>query len=94
VLDVQLVDIVGHGFTAWQKLLPELKQAGHLASPHAWGNALKTNYVAHLAAGCGGVLSIEGVTCSSEDVDLGDYPLKDGKLTVSDAPGFGMKLKM
>jgi len=92
VLDVQLVDIVGYGFTPWRELLPKLIQAGHLASPHAWGHALKTNYVAHLAAGYGGVLTIEGVTCSSKDVDLGDYPLKDGKLTVSDAPGFGMKL--
>jgi L-alanine-DL-glutamate epimerase-like enolase superfamily enzyme len=93
LLDVQLVDIVGHGFTAWRKLMPELKRQQVLASPHAWGSLLKTYYVSHLTAGLGNVVTIEGVTCTSDDVDFGDYRLKDGRLTVSDAPGFGMKLR-
>jgi L-alanine-DL-glutamate epimerase-like enolase superfamily enzyme len=93
VLDVQLVDVVGFGFTPWRSLLTRLKQQGHLASPHAWGSALKTNYVSHLAAGIGSVVTVEGVTCSSRDVDLSGYKLADGKLSVSQAPGFGMMLK-
>lgn len=93
ILDVQLVDVVGYGYTAWRKLLTLLKHQGQLSSPHAWGNALKTNYTAHLAAGIGGVLTIEGVTCQSKDVDLSGYKLASGKLTVSQAPGFGMTLK-
>ena len=63
-----------------------------LSSPHAWGNRLKTNYIAHIAAGLGGVTTIEGVTCFSDDIDYGDYKIVDGRLRVSDAPGFGMKL--
>ena len=31
-------------------------------------------------------------TCSSDDVDLSGYQLNDGKLIVSNRPGFGMKL--
>lgn len=92
LLDVQLVDIVGYGFTAWRKLMPELKRRKVLASPHAWGHLLKTHYVAHLTAGLGNVVTIEGVTCHSEDVDFGGYRLEDGKLILPDDPGFGMKL--
>jgi D-galactarolactone cycloisomerase len=62
------------------------------SSPHCWGNRLKTNYTAHLSAGLGNVCTIEGVTCESDDIDYGDYQINNGKLSVSDAPGFGMKL--
>ena len=72
--------------------MQKLKKQGVLTSPHAWGTQLKSYYTAHLAAGLGNVVTIEGVTCTSPDVDFGDYHLKEGKLVVSDEPGFGMKL--
>ncbi|HOM76493.1 MAG TPA: enolase C-terminal domain-like protein [Anaerohalosphaeraceae bacterium] len=93
LVDVALQDICGYGFTAWRKYMTVLKDIGVKASPHAWGSRLKTHYTAHLAAGLGNVLTIEGVTCTSDDVDFGDYPLKDGKLVTSSAAGFGMTLK-
>ncbi len=93
LIDVSLQDVCGYGFTAWRKLIPVLQEIGATSSPHAWGSRLKTNYTAHLASGLGNVVTIEGVTCTSEDVDFGDYVLKDGKLMTSEAPGFGMKLK-
>lgn len=92
ILDAVLHDTQGYGFTPWRKLMPKLVEANASASPHAWGDRFKTNYTVHLAAGLGNCCTIEGVTCESDDVDFGDYPLKDGKITVSDAPGFGMKL--
>lgn len=91
-LDVMLVDTVGHGFSRWISLQNELQSMGVLSSPHAWGDKLKTNYTAHLAAGLGGIETIEGVTCFSEDIDYGDYKLENGKIRVSDKPGFGMTL--
>lgn len=93
LLDVNLYDVGGHGFTAWRALLPKLKQMGVTASPHAWGTRLKTNYAAHLATGLGNVVTIEGVTCASDAVDFGDYRFEDGKLVTSAAPGFGMSLR-
>lgn len=93
LIDVSLQDVCGLGFTAWRRLMPELKKIGATSSPHAWGSRLKTQYTAHLASGLGNVVTIEGVTCTSSDVDFGDYPLKDGKLITSAAPGFGMTLK-
>ncbi|MCK5175412.1 MAG: mandelate racemase/muconate lactonizing protein, partial [Planctomycetes bacterium] len=84
--------ICGYGFSNWRKLMPQLIDRAIPTSPHTWGNALKSNYTAHLAAGMGNVLTIEGVTCSSADVDLSGYELADGLLTCPDGPGFGMQL--
>lgn len=92
LLDVHLTDIEGLGFTNWRRLMPELKKLGALASPHAWGSLLKTNYTAHLAGGLGNTVTIEGVTSSSDEVDLSGYIIKDGKLIPPSAPGFGMSL--
>ena len=92
LVDVALQDICGYGFTAWRRYMPVLKKIGVVASPHAWGSRLKTHYTAHLATGLGNVVTIEGVTCSSDDVDFGDTVLKTGKLVTSPSPGFGMVL--
>jgi D-galactarolactone cycloisomerase len=92
LLDVNLQDISGYGFTKWIKLMAEIKNMGLLASPHAWGSAIKTNYCAHLCGAFGSTATIEGVTCTSVDVGLTDYKLKGGKLIPSSKPGFGMEL--
>ncbi|PRD57497.1 enolase C-terminal domain-like protein [Sphingobacterium gobiense] len=92
LLDVHLTDIEGLGFTNWRRLMPELQALGAQASPHAWGSLLKTNYTAHLAGGLGNTITIEGVTSSSDEVDLSGYTIKDGKLIPPSTPGFGMSL--
>jgi len=65
---------------------------GLKTSPHAWGSAIKTNYISHLSGAFGTTATIEGVTCTSDDVDLTGYRLKKGKLVPSSKPGFGMEL--
>ena len=92
IADVHLTDIIGHGFTPWRKLMPELIEMGVSASPHAWGSLFKTYYISHLAGAYGNTPTIEGVTCSSKEVDFGEYKLEQGKLTPSSEPGFGMRL--
>ncbi|MEN1679741.1 MAG: enolase C-terminal domain-like protein [Planctomycetota bacterium] len=92
VLGACLHDVHGFGFTPWRRLMPKLAELGCKASPHAWGTRLKTHYVAHLAAGLGNCVTVEGVTCESDAIDYGEYPLVEGRLRVSDKPGFGMKL--
>jgi L-alanine-DL-glutamate epimerase-like enolase superfamily enzyme len=92
LMDVHLTDIQDIGYTGWRKLMPELKRLKVFASPHAWGSQIKTNAVAHLTGAYGNTVTIEGVTCISDDVDLGNYQLKNGKLIPSSAPGFGMQL--
>jgi L-alanine-DL-glutamate epimerase-like enolase superfamily enzyme len=91
-MDVYLADIVGLGFTPWRKLMPSLIETGMLTSPHGWGSMIKTHYITHISAGMGNVCTVEGATITSDDIDLGNYPIADGKITVSEDPGFGMKL--
>ncbi len=92
LIDICLLDIMGFGFTPWRKMMPELKRKKILASPHNWGDFMKTIYTVQLTGALGNTATIEGVTCSSDDVDFGDYKLKGGRYTPSEAPGFGMKL--
>jgi L-alanine-DL-glutamate epimerase-like enolase superfamily enzyme len=93
-LDVHLTDIQGYGFTKWRALMPELKKLKCQSSPHAWGHMMKSVYIAHMSSGMGNVVTIEGVTCKSDQVDFGSNILRNGKLCTSNAPGFGMTLHL
>ena len=92
IISVFIQDITSLGLTKWISLMSDVKAMGIKASPHAWGSAVKTNYCAHLAGAFGNTATIEGVTCTSDDVDLTGYTLKKGKLIPSSKPGFGMEL--
>lgn len=92
LIDVCITDLMGLGFTPWRRLMPDLEKRGILASPHAFGEQFKSYYTAHLTGGLGNTVTIEGVPCTSDDVDFGDYRIAGGKLIPSAAPGFGMKL--
>jgi len=95
LIDVLQMDIAGFGFTAWRKIMPELKEMGILASPHTWGDPLKVYYTAQLAAGLGNVLAVEGIPSRTYGVDLSLYRLDNGVLHIpEDTPGFGMRLKV
>ncbi|MDR2563633.1 MAG: mandelate racemase/muconate lactonizing enzyme family protein, partial [Prevotellaceae bacterium] len=88
LLDVYLDDISGYGFTRWRKLAPQLKAIGMMASPHAWGDTVKSFYITHYAGAYGNTPTIEGVTCFSDDVDLSAYQLKRGRIVPPALPGF------
>ena len=92
IMNAYLPDIRGFGFTRWRHIVDELKSYKMLASPHAFGSMLKTHYITHIAAAFGNVITIEGVTCFSDQIEFGDYKISNGKVRVSSAPGFGMKL--
>ncbi len=92
IVRVLLQDISGYGFTRWIRKMRVLALAGTMASPHAWGSAIKTNYIAHLSGALGNTPTIEGVTCTSDDIDLSGYRLSNGKIIPSTGPGFGMDL--
>jgi len=92
IVDTYLNDVHAYGITNWMKAMPTIKKANADGSPHTWGDRLKTHYTMHLAAGLGNISTVEGVTCISDDIDYGNYPIKDGKISVSREPGFGMKL--
>src|SRR3954447_1105814 len=88
LVDVALMDVTGHGLTAWRRTMPHLAATGAEASPHAWGLPLKTLFAAHLAAGLGNVPIVEGVP--GHTLGTGDYTLEDRYVVLSDQPGFGL----
>ena len=92
LIDVHLTDLMGYGFTPWRQLMPELKKLGILASPHAFGELFKSCYTAHLTGGLGNTVTIEGVPCTSEEVDFSNYKIADGKFIPPNKPGFGVIL--
>ncbi len=95
LVDVVLMDTHIFGFTAWRDYLKKMKSGEKkgLASPHNWGWQLKTIYCAHLAAAYPDLIpTIEGVGDTTEGIEYTGYTMKDGMLTVPDAPGFGMEL--
>lgn len=92
LIDVHITDIMGYGFTPWRKIMPELQKLGILASPHAFGEQLKSFYTAHLTGALGNTVTIEGVPCTCEDVDFSLYKIVNSEFIPPKAPGFGMKL--
>jgi L-alanine-DL-glutamate epimerase-like enolase superfamily enzyme len=71
--------------------MPVLQQIGVQASPHAWGLPLKTLYAAHVAAGLGNVVTVEGVPGTAATIDATAYRLENGRLYLPDLPGWGIK---
>lgn len=93
LVDVLQPDVCGFGFTAWRRLMPQIVTNGCLASPHAWGDVVKTHYCAHLAAAYPHhIPCVEAVLGCSEGVDDSAYALSESMLAVPDKPGFGMEL--
>ena len=76
-----------------RKLMKEIEANGWMASPHAWGQVVKTHYCAHLAAAYPHHIPfIESVLGESEGVVYGGYELNNGVMTLPNKPGFGMDL--
>ena len=92
LVDVFLLDLGIVGFSNWRRIMPELQEAGVQAAPHTWAWAPRTYYAAHLAAGAGNVLIVEGIPARSEQIDYGDWRIEGGRLHVPEIPGWGLKL--
>lgn len=94
LVDVIQPDIIGYGFTPWRKLLEECQRRGILASPHAWGNALKTIYCAHLAAAYPfHIPCVEGILGVTNGADVSAYGFENGIMHLPRASGFGVELE-
>ena len=90
LLDLFLQDILGYGFSNWIELLPRITKLGVLASPHCWKSLTKTIYAAYFGMAFGHVPTVEGVTCTSKDLDFGGCRIENGYFIPSEKPGFGI----
>jgi L-alanine-DL-glutamate epimerase-like enolase superfamily enzyme len=93
LIDVCVFDIGTLGYTRWRRAMPTLQQAGILAAPHLWGCTPKPFYCAHLAAGAGNVLIVEGIPGVGQNLDYSQFKIVGGKIHVPDRPGFGLVYK-
>jgi L-alanine-DL-glutamate epimerase-like enolase superfamily enzyme len=92
LVHVFLLDLGIVGYTRWRHIMPKLKAAGVLASPHTWAWTPRSYYAAHLAAGVGNVVIVEGIPGKATGVDYSAYKFVDGKLQMPNVPGFGLSL--
>ncbi len=92
LVDVLLLDLGIVGYTRYRHIMPELAKAGVLASPHTWMWTPRPYYTAHLAAGAGNVLIVEGIPGGAQGVDYSAFTFADGNLEMPDKPGFGLGL--
>lgn len=92
LIDVLLMDVLSYSLTAWRGIIRHLDELGVAASPHAWGQPVKTLYAAQMAAGLGNIAVVEGVPGTTRGVDVSAYALDDGTITVPDLPGTGLDL--
>lgn len=85
------LDLAIVGFTRWREVMPELAAADVQASPHTWAGTPRPFYAAHLAAGVGNVLIVEGIPGTATGMDYAAHRFVDGRLVLADLPGFGLR---
>jgi L-alanine-DL-glutamate epimerase-like enolase superfamily enzyme len=54
---------------------------------------MRTFQAAQLAGGAGGIDIVEGIPAVTAGVDSSAYSMRDGRLLLPDAPGFGLELR-
>jgi len=84
------MDIGRLGLTPWRRIIREAGRALRF-SPHTCCNPLKIVYAAHLLAGTGGAAPLEAFAADC-DVVSQHLSFAEGRLALSDAPGFGLTL--
>lgn len=94
LVDVFNMDLSGVGLTQWRRVMPELVKAGVTASPHTWAGTPRPYYCAHLAAGVGNVLIVEGIPGTATGMDYSAWKFDNGNLVVPDEAGFGLRLSL
>lgn len=93
LVDVFLLDLGIIGFSRWRAVMPELVQAGGQASPHTWVWSPRPYYTAHVAAGLGNVVIVEGIPAHAKGVDYSAYKFdSNGAFIMPASPGFGLGL--
>ena len=94
LVNVFNMDLTGVGFTRRRRVMDELVKAGVTASPRTWAGTPRPYYCAHLAAGVGNVPIVEGIPGTAAGMDYSAWQFDNGKLVVSDEPGFGLRLSL
>jgi L-alanine-DL-glutamate epimerase-like enolase superfamily enzyme len=92
IVDVIQYDIFGHGFTRWLETGRQLDEWDARSAPHHYGGHYGNYAACHLAGAIRGFLYVEWDEAATPGLEASGYSLRDGWVSVPDAPGFGLEL--
>ena len=92
LLDVVQCDILQAGFTPWLKLGRALDAMGVASAPHHFGRYIGNFVSGHLAGAIKGFKYVEWDEATVPGLTMPGYHFHDGRLRLSDEPGFGISL--
>ena len=92
LVDVVQYDIFGHGLMRWLATGKRLDEWGAGSAPHHYGGHLGNHVSCHLAPALRGFTFVEWDEAAVPGLDTSAYALRDGLVSVPDAPGFGVSL--
>ncbi|MHB8647172.1 MAG: mandelate racemase/muconate lactonizing enzyme family protein [Thermomicrobiales bacterium] len=92
IIDVVQYDIFSHGFTRWLATGKQLDGWNARSAPHHYGGHIGNFIAAHLAGAIRGFTYVEWDEVTTPGLDASGYVLRDGWVSVPNAPGFGLTL--
>jgi L-alanine-DL-glutamate epimerase-like enolase superfamily enzyme len=92
VVNVIQYDIFGHGFSNWLDTGRRLDAWGVRSAPHHYGRHYGNYATCHLASGIKNFTFVEWDEALTPGLDGSGYTIQEGRVSVPDAPGFGLKL--
>ena len=93
IIDVVQYDIFGYGFSRWLKTGRQLDAWGVRTAPHHYGRHYGNYVAAHLAAAIENFAFVEWDEVDTPGLDVSAYTVSEGRVSVPDAPGFGLVLE-
>jgi L-rhamnonate dehydratase len=91
-IDVVQCDILGVSFSGWLRLGRALDRLGVASAPHHFGLHLGNYVSGHLASRIKGLSYVEWDEVTTPGIATPGYQFCEGRLQLSDRPGFGIEL--
>jgi L-rhamnonate dehydratase len=92
VINVVQYDLRDYGFDHWLETGRQLDGWGAKSAPHNYGSAYGGYTSCHIAAAFEHFALVEWDQIDLDGLDTSDYAIRDGRVYVPDAPGFGLRL--
>jgi L-alanine-DL-glutamate epimerase-like enolase superfamily enzyme len=92
LVDVVQYDIFSLGFTGWLATGRQLDAWGARSAPHHYGGHYGNYAVCHLAGAIRGFTFVEWDEATTPGLDPSGYAIREGRVAVPEAPGFGLGL--
>lgn len=91
-VDVVQYDYLSYGLTRWLATGQRLDAWGRRTAPHHYGGLFGNYCSGHLAGAIEGFTFVEWDEATAPGLDASAYAVREGRVTLPDAPGFGLGL--